>query len=227
MARKKIQKMFYYSSEYAKKFIETRIEDLANKTQRSSSFIIENILMDGLLPKNEEAKAIIRCNLYPDDEQGGVQKTLDAVFSNNSAGINWSSKHSNFKPLVEYCIYYSRATSTIKGNENLVPYLLSQLKDIVDRIENCRDACIETYDRQMFSSQLKMAELLLKNAEENPKEIVFRNHFQLMFDCWDMLNDWSITYKYLGCLARMCDFQENTIARNKLYDIISEISEEW
>lgn len=53
MAIKKIQKMFYYSSEYAKKFIETRIEDLANKTQRSSSFIIENILMDGLLPNNE------------------------------------------------------------------------------------------------------------------------------------------------------------------------------
>ena len=39
MAIKKIQKMFYYSSEYAKKFIETRIDDLADKTQRSSSYI--------------------------------------------------------------------------------------------------------------------------------------------------------------------------------------------
>ena len=227
MAIKKIQKMFYYSSEYAKKFIETRIEDLANKTQRSSSFIIENILMDGLLPKNEEAKSIIRYNLYPDDDQGGVQKTLDAVFSENSAGINWASRHSNFKPLVEYCIYYSSSTATIKDNENLVPYLLSQLKSIVERIENCRDACIETYDRKMYSSQLELAKLMLKNAEENPKEIVFRNHFQLVYDCWDMLDDWSITYRDLGCLARMCDFQENTNARNKLYDIISELSLEW
>lgn len=227
MAIKKNQKMFYYSSEYTKKFIETRIEDLANKTQRSSSFIIENILMDGLLPKNEEAKAIIRFNLYPDDEQGGVQKTLDAVFFKNSAGINWDSRHSNFKPLVEYCIYYSSATATSKSNENLVPYLLSQLKSIVERIENCRDACNETYDRKMYSLQLELAELLYKNAEENPKEIVFRDHFQLVYDCWDMLDDWSITYRYLGYLARMCDFQENTNARNKLYDIISEISEEW
>lgn len=227
MAIKKIQKMFYYSSEYAKKFIETRIDDLADKTQRSSSYIIENILMDGLLPKNEEAKVIIRCNLYPDNEQGGVQKTLDAVFSENSAGTNWGSRHNNFKPLVEYCIYYGSSTATIKGNENLVPYLLSQLKSIVDRIENCRDACIETYDREMYSNLLELAKLMLKDAEEKQKEIVFRNHFQLVYDCWDMLNDWSITYRYLACLSRMCDFQENTIARNKLYDIISEISEEW
>ena len=227
MAIKKIQKMFYYSSEYAKKFIETRIEDLAIKTQRSSSFIIENILMDGLLPKNEEAKYFIRNNLYPDDEQGGVQKTLDAIFSDNAAGINWGSKHSNFKPLVEYCIHYSSATSTCKGNEGHLPYLASQLRDIVDRIENCRDACIETFDRKMFSSQLEMAKFLLKTVEENPKEIVFRNHFQLVYDCWDMLDDWSITYRYLGCLSVMCDFQENTNARNKLYDIISDISEEW
>ena len=79
----------------------------------------------------------------------------------------------------------------------------------------------------MYSSQLELAKLMLKNAEENPKEIVFRNHFQLVYDCWDMLDDWSITYRYLGCLARMCDFQENTNARNKLYDIISELSLEW
>lgn len=227
MAMKKIQKMFYYSSEYAKKFIESRIEDVAIKTQRSSSFIIENILMDGLLPKNEEAKSIIRNNLYSDDEQGGVKRTLDAVFSDNAAGINWNSKHSNFKPLVEYCIYYSSATSTYKGNDGHIHYLLSQLRDIADRIDNSANACIEPFDRKMYLSQSEMAKLLLEIAEENPKEIVFRNHFQLVYDCWDMLDDWSITYRYLCCLAVMCDFQENTNARNKLYDIISEISEEW
>lgn len=107
---KNFRRCFIISSEYTKKFIETRIEDLANKTQRSSSFIIENILMDGLLPQNEEAKNIIRHYLYPDDGNGSVQKTLDAIFSNNAAGLNWASKHSNFKPLVEYCIYYSSAT---------------------------------------------------------------------------------------------------------------------
>lgn len=227
MAIKKIQKMFYFSSESSKKIIETRIEDMANKTQRSSSYIIETILNDALLPQNEEARYIITNYLYPDDEQGGVQKTLDVLFSENSAGINWKSRYSNFKPLVEYSICYCEETVTIKGNEGLIPYLISQLKSIIEHIENCKNACIEPYDRKMYSLQLELAELLLKDAEENPKKIVFRNHFQLVNDCWDMLYDWSITYRYLGCLARMCGFQDNSNTRNKLYDIISEISEEW
>ena len=53
---KKNQKMFYFSSEYVKKFVETRIEDLAIETQRSSSYIIEKLILDGLLPHHEEAR---------------------------------------------------------------------------------------------------------------------------------------------------------------------------
>jgi hypothetical protein len=227
MTTKKMQKMFYYSSETIKKLIESRIEDISVKTQRSSSFIIENLLLDGLLPKNEEAKSIIRCNLYPDDEQGGVKKTLDAIFSANAEGINWQAKHDNFKPLVEFCTYYCNADPICNGNEGHLHYLLSQLQDIVDSIENCRDACIEPLDRKMYSSQCRMAKSLYNIAENNPKEIVFKNHFQLVYDCWEMLDNWSITYRYLSCLTVMCDFQENANARNRLYDIISEISEEW
>lgn len=227
MAMKKIQKMFYLSSDYVKKFIETRIEDLAIKNQRSSSFIIESILLDGLLPKNESAKGIIRGYLYPDNEQGGVQRTLDAIFSQNAAGINWKSKHNNFKPLVEFCIYFSTSEPMKKGNESHIPYLLSQFNSVIERIENCKDACIETYDRQMYTSQLELAIILKKSIEENPSKVDFRNCFQLVYDCWDMLDDWSITYRFLYALTTVCEFQENTISRNELYDIISKISEEW
>lgn len=224
---KKIQKMFYYSSEPMKKFIESRIDDVSIKTQRSSSFIIENLLLDGLLPKNEEAKQLIRNNLYADNAQCGVKRTLDAIFSSNAAGINWKSRHSNFKPLVEYCIYFGIETPISNGNEGHLQYLLSQLRDIVEYVENCTNACIEPYDHKMYASQSEMAKVLMNTAEKAPTEIIFRNHFQLVYDCWDMLDDWSITYRYLACLVTMCDFQENSNARNTLYDIISEISEEW
>ena len=66
-----------------------------------------------------------------------------------------------------------------------------------------------------------------KTAEEDPSNIVIRQHFELVRDCWDMLDDWSITYRYLMDLVTMGEFQESTIARNDLYDIISEISKEW
>lgn len=224
---KKNQKMFYFSSEYVKKFVETRIEDVALETQRSSSYIIENLLLDGLLPQNEEAKYIIRQNLYPDNDNGGIKKTLDALFSSNAAGLGWNSKHNNFKPLVEYCILYCDSTAHYINNPSL-DYFISQLRDIVSRIENCVCACIEPYDKKMYASNLEFAKLILKKAEKSPQEIVYKECFELITVCWDMLYDWSITFRFLACVTRMCDFnEENSRARNALYNIVSDISQEW
>lgn len=227
MAIKKIQKMFYYSNETVKKFIENRLDDLSVKTNHSTSYIIETLLLNELLPKNEEARSIIQNNLYPESSQNGVKKTLDSIFSINAAGTGWNSKHNNLKPLIEYCISYGYSSISTKTNESYLQYFISQLKSVVDRIENCTDSCIEILDRKMYSTQLDFAKTLLKTAQDHPEEIVPQNHFQLIYDCWDMLNDWSITYRYLACLTALCDFQDNSLARNRLYDIISEISEKW
>lgn len=224
---KKNQKMFYFSSEYVKKFVETRIEDLAIETQRSSSYIIENLILDGLLPHHEEARYIIRQNLYPDNENGGIKKTLDALFSSNAAGVDWRAKHNNFKPVIEYCIMYCDSSSHYINNPSL-DYFITQEKDIILRIENCVYACIEPYDRHMYASNLEFAKLILNKAENSPQEIVFKECYELISVCWDMLYDWSITFRFLACVTRMCEFnEENSRARNALYDIISEISLEW
>ena len=227
MTPKKIQKMFYYSSEYIKKFIESRIDDIAIKTQRSSSFIIENMLLDGLLPENKEAKDLIQYNLYPVDESGGVQKTLERAFEQNACGLNWKSLHDNFKPLVEYGYNFCSSASQCTGTESQLPHFCSQLRSVVERIENCTESCIEDYDRSMFETQTAWAKVLLSVAEKNPTEIVFRDHFQLVMDCWDMLKDWQITYRYLADLVAMSEWQENPTARNYLFDVINDISKEW
>lgn len=227
MAIKKIQKMFYYSSETVKKFVENRLDDLSVKTNHSTSYMIETLLLNELLPKNEEARSIIQNNLYPESSQNGVKKTLDSIFSINAAGTGWNSKHNNLKPLIEYCIYYGNSYLTTKPDEAYLQYFLNQLQSVVDRIENCANSCIEILDRKMYLSQLELAKTLLENAKKYPEEIIARNYYQLIYDCWDMLNDWSITYRFLSCLTSLCDFQDSPLARNKLYDIISKISEEW
>ena len=86
---------------------------------------------------------------------------------------------------------------------------------------------IETYDKRMYLSQLELARYLFKGLDEKTEEIDFTKHFQLVLDCWDMLDDWSFTYRYLSCLVSMCEFQENSIARNELFNILNTISEEW
>ena len=227
MAMKKIQKAFNLSSEHVKNFIEMRIEDLAIKTQRTSSYLIENILLDGLLPKNRDARDIIKYRLYPEDKQGGVKNTLDHIFSYNAGGVDWKSKHGNFKPLVEYCLAFGSNSATYSNRSYGISYFYSQLDSVVKRITECSKFVIENEDRNMYKSFAEYAAMLKKNAYTDPENIRISEHFQLVYDCWDMLYDWSITYRYLMVLAANGEFQESAIARNDLYDIINQISEEW
>lgn len=227
MTQKKIQKAFYLSSEYAKEFIETRIDDIAVKTQHSSSYIIETLLLKSLLPENEEAKDIIRYNLYPQDGQGGVQRTLEAIFSKNAAGTGWEPRHNNFFPLIEFCLNFGTYSATYKGKQTSLDHFYSQMRSIVEYVKNCANSCIEEYDRQRYESLAAWAGQLYEKAQSEPNEIVIRYHFELVRDCWAMLSNYDITYRYLRDLVMMGEFQESTIARNELYDIINEISKEW
>lgn len=227
MANKKIQKAFYLSSEFVKQFIESRIGDLAIQKDRSSSYIIEELLLNGLLPKNEEAKHLIQNYLYSEKGADGVKRTLSTAFQINSAGVNWNSRHSNFKPIVDYCLKFGASSATCNNTKDQLNHFYSNLKMVVERIENCTQSCIEPYDRDMYESKTEWAKDLLKKAEENPKSIVIREHFELVRDCWDMLSAWSMTYRYLADLAKMGKFQEDAVARNELYEVIDKVSKEW
>ncbi len=228
MAFKKIQKMFYFSNESNKNFIESRVGDMAKKEQRSESFIIEKLLLDGLLPENEEAKSIIKNYLYADNETSGVKLTLEALFSSNAAGTNWNSKHDNFKQIVEFAT--DKMLEKIQLNEGDRLYFLSQLNDVTQRIDDCTIACIEPIDRKMYRAQLEKAKILgnlIKDKDVVISNSVTKDLFRLVYDCWEMLDDWTYTYRYLYALSKMCYFKEDAETKIELCSIIDEISKEW
>ena len=223
---KKLQKAFYFSSERKKKFIESRLEDLAVQQDRSTSYVIESLLTDALLPDHKEAKSLIYNFLYA-DQDCGVQKTLTAAFDYNSSGCDWHSRHKNFLPLLEFCLAFCTDTSRCTGTEMRLEHFRSQLRDITIRIADCTASCIEPYDRIRYESLAGWAKALYEKALEDPTNIVFREHFELVRDCWEMLDDWSITYRYLCDLAAMCEFEESDDCRSRLYSIIDDLSKGW
>lgn len=227
MALKKIQKTFYVSSETNKKLIENRIDYLSAKDNRSSSYTIESLLLKELLPKNREAKSIIEHYLYSTSGQSGVKFTLDALFSYNAAGVYWKSKYNNFKPLLEYCMKYGIDSTKITGKEPQLHHFHSQFKEIVEQIEKRTEEVIESLDREKYENKLDWSRQLLKIIESNPKSIVVKDYFELIYDCWDMLYDWSITFRCLSDLSLLGEFDESNDSKNILCDIVCELSEEW
>lgn len=225
MATKKIQKAFYLSSEHVKKFIDSRLEDITLNSSASSSYIIENFLLDGMLPKNAEARSMIFNNLYPDNSSG-VKETLVSLFASNE-DPNWKAKHANLFPIIEFCIKYGSDSAACRGDEHPIYHFLSQFESVVNRIDSCTSFCIESYDRYMYKDLLNRAQSLLARANEDPKTIIYKEHFDLVRDCWKMLDDWAITYRYLKDLTEMDTFLESASSRNELCSVINDISKTW
>lgn len=227
---KKNQKMFYFSDINKKAFVEERIDDISNRTLRSSSFIIEDILLSNLLPKNEEAKSIILNYLYDikNRQNNNIQATLEALFSTNSAGINWNAVHYNFSDLLDYCLKYCDSSSTYNANAQSADYFASQLSSIVEKIENCIFCCIEPDDKDIYSMNFEFLKNLSEKIKDPSKTVMLIEFYDLIKLFWPMLYDWSITFRFLAALTSMCTFYENDPnARLDLYDVIDKISAEW
>lgn len=227
MKNKRIQKPFYVSSERNKAFLDTRIDDVARENNRSASYVMEKILLDALLPSNEEAREIIQNNLYPDLECGGVQKTLAALFRNNCGIYGWDSKHDNFLPVIEYCLYFVSPTATCRGDEPVLRPFLDELKSTIEKIESAIEYCIEEHERVLYESELNFTKNYCNDAVENPSGIIIRRCFEIVRVYWKALSSWSTTYQLLYDAAQLGDFEESAISRNKLYKVIDSISKEW
>lgn len=227
---KKNQKMFYFSDITKKNFVESRIDDISKKTLRSSSFVIEDILLNNLLPKNNEAKNIVLNCLYDTNnkQNNNIKKTLEALFSANSAGVNWSANHYNFGDLIDYCLKYCDSSCAYNATDQSLDYFITQFSSIIERVENCIFCCIEPDDKDVYSANFGLLQTLLKKIKETPEKVFLIEFYDLIQLYWPMLYDWSITFRFLSSLTSFCKFDEsNPIARLDLYDVIEQISNEW
>ena len=223
MGNKKTQKIFYYSTLEKKHFIENRIEDIARQTQHSASYIIEDTLLNGLLPKNDLARHIIQNHLYT-RQVNHINNTLAALFSINSAGINWRSKYDNFKPFVEFCIYNLENAENDNIHDTEMSHFKKQLEAILSYISIFIDSSNNPLEKDFYVSQIKKAEHLLNETDQ---EILTKDFLYIINDCWDILKDYTYTYRSLTSFVNMFKIQENVYTRTKLFNIICEASEQW
>lgn len=228
MAPQKLQKTFYLSSTNVKTTIENRINDIAIRSNQSTSYVIERALIDSLFPANIDARYIICANLYADN---GVQRTLSALFSFNAGGVEpYRSKYNNLKPVIEYMLKWVDPEQMYNhsGSGYQVHYhLVSQLESIVGILEESASCCIESMDRELDEAQAKWAKELLNKARRESPVINVREHLDLALTSHMKLNGFRLYDCYLMDLARIANYPNNEYMRDELTQIINEISKEW
>jgi hypothetical protein len=223
MADKKLQKLFVYSDEKSKTFIDSMLNDISFENGSTTSFIIESILKQAFLPENNYAKNIIYNFLYNADT--GVEATLEALFDLNAAGSNFNAKFENYKNFVEFAQKALIDFKIIDDYKKDIPYLLNSLNSIIDKIE--KDIDKMDVDDIYSKNQLNWLKKLYEKMENDPESLRAKEFVQIIIDFWEILNNWSYTFRFLCVLTRSCNFLETTENRIELYDLICNLSEEW
>lgn len=222
------KKMFYFSNEATKNIIEKRINDIAENKHQSFSNVIEDILLNQLLPKNKEARCIIM-DLFSDNSSfNSISSTLERLFGDNASGIQGSSKYDNFLPVVNFCIEYMDVNSTIELEDEFCGlYISGQLEQVLGIIKRTINSSKDNSQKTYLTSQSKFIEKLIHSFSLNISNQNLKMCFTILKDNWEILKENTYTYRCLSHLAGACSFVENSKSRDVLCNIICEISSEW
>jgi hypothetical protein len=184
------------------------IKDKAVLSERSMEEIVVEILEEDLLPAHSSVKDIILRNLYAHQ---GVGHTVSAIFQVTSGGMEWKAKHSNLRPLVQFCLENQKNNFRLTNSE--AGYLKSNLKLLLEHLSDKK--ALELNDT---------VDLL----EEGVSEVNAKNLYQILLRNWAELKSWSVTYRTLyGVTSASGTWSEDEKTRMRLLKILKEISEEW
>lgn len=250
--KQKYQRNFFISSPKAKEIIDGRLNDISKITNKSISQIIENILIENLLCKNEDARSIMMNDLYSGKENS-IQETMIAIFNLNLV----RDKKYNIKPFIDFLLFWAFQDDVIDLTEEDHSEFLSLYKEIIERIEeyvqqhkyeienleeieqaNIKAAfenteipykdCRPPWWWWNYLQQTEWANKLYQlDCDEFALKLHLRYHMQILWNFWDVLVDYNTTYTFLIFIAEKATFIENETGRNKVCSIFNEVSEEW
>ena len=248
----KYQRGIIHSSKKVKEIIDGRLNDISKITNKSISKIIEDILIENLLCKNEDARSIMENVLYSEKENS-IKQTMIAIFNLNLV----RDKKYNIRPFIEYLLLWAFQDDVVTLTEEDHSKFLSLYKKIIEQIEkyaqqhkfeienweeieqaNIKAAfekketpykdCRPPWWWWNYKQQTEWANKLYQlDCDEFARKLHLRHHMQILWDFWDALIDCNTTYTFLIFIAEKAAFIENEMARNRVCSILNEVSEEW
>jgi hypothetical protein len=204
----------------------------AARENRSLSAVIERTTLNALLPSDPYMRAVAQYQLF--SEGGNIGAALETLFENNSAGIDWHSKHTNYLPFV----FFAREKSSfckdrlLSGDEVAIKFAsshtASQLESIIDYLRELGEKSEDEIKAAYFQREVKLGEFYLKELKEEPQFFKPINLYNLVINNWDQLSWWSITFRLLNDLVQLqTGWRDDPEAQLELLDLMKSVSAEW
>ena len=204
--------------------IDSIASDEAAVTKRSVSGIIEQHLLNSMLPQNRNAAAFVR--MSHTDGIMDIEYIFSAVFEYLAAGINWEAKETNARSLVMLYHELSVNSAILTGEEKEWKYVVNQLDSIAKKLEQAGKATPDCENELKINAEYVRD--IISEIEKNPTYIRFTSITGLILSNWEWLNNFTFTYRLLSFVSTMQKgIRNDAETRYNLIRILKEITAEW
>lgn len=229
-------KKFQFSSKLNKEIIEQRVADVADLTGATASEVMENALIERLLPHDEHASRYVNCVLFGrkcymgDDEwfHYGIRLALGDIFNEVSAGANWRPARTNAKPLVEFAseLIDEHGPKLVKRKQQY-PTDLDELDYAFDSFCSLLETQAKRNEIPELEGEAKRARELIYPAIRDAKiepgkimDIILRN--------WTAVENSTHTFRTLHWLfMALSDWEDTADNRARFQSLCEEVMSEW
>lgn len=235
-------KKFNYSSDANAAIIESAIADLASITERTTSSVIEDILIDQLLPKNEHARRYVCAVLLGTKNsvntkitgKYGIREALVQIAGQESAGTGWQSVHQGTgRAIIEYAAdLLQKNVSTF--NEKLFEDCYSRVHDAINFWDSiCGVMEIAANDEHnphvkfVLEEEARFARITERSMSYSCDYYLF-NSFRFLLQNWDILGTWTHSWRFVSAaLESVNDWDDSPEDRIAFSKVCEEVFGIW
>ena len=227
MEKKKLQKVFYFSSETNKKLIESVLSDESEITTRYMSNLMEDHILHDLMPDNAKSAYFAKM-LYADPpvETGNIRFVLVALFNTFSAICDFNAIPENAKDIVEYTrdnFVGAMREKFIPDNAGTGQYMISACESVINRLEYIHaNETLESQEKLLLSQDINSLKSIIRNGYADWGRDYTCFVFSCISDHWKYLGTDTYTYRLLSSLTSLIPIQETVEQRFELLNLLKQ-----
>ena len=226
-----------YSCKKYKDIIEGFIRDESEVLQQALSVRREQNLLSIILPKDRNAQYWVEM-LYTmkkkNEFEFGLGDVMNAVFCYLAAGIDFkAAQQHDTKLIVEYAL---DELQRMTGGINKVPqeyhYFSSSLDSILNKLETEEKKNGNLMETVEIREEIKHLKEFQQDLKNNPDDFFYAKDFtahiyMAILNFWDILGDYTYTFRLLACIARMQKWRNDAEGRLTLRNMLIRATENW
>lgn len=237
-------KKFNYSSEKNATIIESALANIAAARECSISDVIEDILIDSVIPADPYAAHYVSNVLYGRQFNAdgtsvkyGIREALEDIFATESMGSSWKARHDNNKPLVNFAKdLLMENGSTLRPNcfsaANQASESMHSLLDSWDSVCHSLEDCVRqrkannlsTFD---YEKEAKYAREIERALHTDASFKLF-NTFVFILQNWSLLGQLTHTFRFMStAIALSIDWTDSRIEQFRFSSVCQEVMNGW